>query len=100
MGDDTSEDSNGYGRSSAVSGVKETWVSGFMSGLAHHVSQSTILLDKTEQKYDEISTDLEHFPHSALEIFSDIGCNYTNVAEYPRFLVCEALSTDEYFSAF
>jgi hypothetical protein len=71
-----------------------------MSGLTHHVSQSTILLDKTEQKYDEISTNLEHFPHIALEIISDIGCNYTNVAECPRFLVCEAFWTDEYFSAF
>ena len=100
MGNDTAEDSDGYDRSSAVSGVKETWDSGFMSGLAHHVSQSTILLDKTEQKYDEISTNLEHFPHSALDIISDIGCNYTNVVEYPRFLVCEAFWTDEYFSAF
>jgi len=100
MGNDTSEDSNGYGRSSAVSGVKETWVSGFMSRLAHHVRQSTILLDKTEQKYDEISINLEHFPHSALEIMSDIGCNYTNVVKYPRFLVCEAFSTIEYFSVF
>jgi len=38
MGNDTADDSNGYDRSNAVSGVKETWVSGFMSGLAHHVS--------------------------------------------------------------
>jgi hypothetical protein len=44
MGNDTTEDSNGYDRSSAVSGVQETWISGFMSGLAHHVSQSTISL--------------------------------------------------------
>jgi hypothetical protein len=57
-------------------------------------------LDKAEQKYDEINTNLEHFPHSAPEIISDIVCNYTNVVKYPRFLVCEALSTDEYFSAF
>jgi hypothetical protein len=90
MGNDTTEDINGYDRCSAVSGVTETWVSGFVSGLAHHVSQSTILIDKTEQKYDEISTNLEHFPHSVLEIISDFGCNYSDVAEYPRFLVFEA----------
>jgi hypothetical protein len=71
-----------------------------MRGLAHHVSQSTISLDKTEQKYYEISTNLEHFPHSVLEIISDIDCNYTNVVEYPRLLVCEAFWTDEYFSTF
>lgn len=90
MWNDTTEGSNGCDRSSAVSGVKQTWVSGFVSGLAHHVSQSANLLDKTEQKYDEISTNLEHSPHCVLEIISDIGCNYTNVVEYPRFLVCEA----------
>jgi len=71
-----------------------------MSGLALHVSQSTIFLDKTEQKYDEISTSLEHFPHSCLDVISDIDCIYTNVVEYVRFLVCEAFSTVEYFSAF
>lgn len=71
-----------------------------MNGLAHHVNQSTILLGKTEQKYDEISTSLEHFPHSALEIIADIGCSYTNVVEYSRCLACEAFSTDEYFSEF
>jgi hypothetical protein len=36
-GNDTPEHISGYDKSSAVFGVEVTLVSGFMSGLAHHV---------------------------------------------------------------
>jgi hypothetical protein len=63
-GNDTTEHISDYDRSSAVSGVKATWVSGFVSGLAHHISHSKIFFDKAELKSDEISPNLEHFPRS------------------------------------
>jgi hypothetical protein len=43
---------------------------------------------------------LHIFLTAAVEVIFYIGCSYTNVVEYPRFLVCEAFSLDEYFSAF